>query len=338
MSSNQNWYRGARCNCSGNELHYTLERHGKEFESMDIRELVKEYVLECELRRYSKRTVVGRRNRLNQFADWCDENGIKGIDEISLAIVKRYAKHQTDKGLKGSTVNCYLKTVKFLCQYAYESGYATFNTKNNWFYVKEQKPVIKVFEDDDVKQLIKNCNDGRTAPAHKFKSHRDKTILYTFIETGIRCMELTDIRLKDVNLEQGYITIKGKGNRIRLVAITKPLAKQLMIYMRERDKFFPDTKEEWLFLSVYGKKLDDGSVADIFRRRGKGIKTEARMSPHTCRHYWTKTSVKNGMSIVVIQRQLGHVNLSITENYLASLTSMDIINIAKEASVLMSIR
>lgn len=329
------WYERADCDCLRNEFHHVLKRDGKAFRSMEIRELIDEYVLVMEIKKFSWHTVTGRKNRLIQFANWAEENGIMNIEEISMATVKEYAKFHSDRGLRGSTINTHLKTVKFFCQYAFDEGYSNFSTKRNWFYVREEKPVLKVPTNDDVKLLIKNCNDGRKAPRHKFKSCRDKTILYTLIETGIRNEELCNIKIEDVNIEQGFITINGKNGKQRLVAITKPLARQLMIYFRERSKYFPDTKEPWLFLSVWKKRLTQCSVEDIFRDRGEGLQNE--VSPHGCRHFWTKTSAMNGVSLVVIQRQLGHVNLSITERYLQSLSSIDIVNAAKENSIIMNL-
>ena len=83
--------------------------------------------------------------------------------------------------------------------------------------------------------------------------------------------------------------------------------------------------------------LTDGAVEYVLRKRGVGIEG-VRVSPHTCRHFFAQQQVKMGTDLYTISRLLGHENIGITQTYLNSLRDQEVIEIAKQKSVLMNMR
>ena len=93
--------------------------------------------------------------------------------------------------------------------------------------------------------------------------------------------------------------------------------------------------EEYYFLSFHGRQLTNSAVEHIIKRHGEGIEG-VRVSPHTCRHFYAQQQIKMGTDLYTISRLLGHENVQITQTYLNSLRDADVIQIAKQKSVLMS--
>ena len=91
---------------------------------MKLEVLVKEYLIEIEVRKYTPKTIRGYRNGLNLFLRFCkDQLGANEIEDITLGTVRQFTKFMTDAGRRGTYINGLLKTLKSFLQYCYEEGY-----------------------------------------------------------------------------------------------------------------------------------------------------------------------------------------------------------------------
>ena len=298
---------------------------------MRLEEAIKDFLVECEIRRYTKKTLRGYRTNLNVFRRVCEEElGVADIESVTVTTVRQFTQVMTKCGRKSTYVNSLLKTAKSFIQYCFEEGYGGFNTKLKSFrWVKEDTPVIKAFKPKDVRLMLENCR------GNDFMSVRDACILTTFFETGVRCWELCCIRPEDMKDEYILITA-GKNHKERIVPITAPLKKAIMRYDRVRENYFAYRGiDEYYFLSFHGRQLTNSAVEHIFKRRGEGIK-DARVSPHTARHFFAVQSLKSGMDLYQLSRQLGHSSLAITSVYLRTLQDEDMVKSGKNRSVLMN--
>ena len=298
---------------------------------MRIKEAVKDYLVEIEIRKYTSRTIRTYRVKLNVFERYClEEQEIEEIEDVTLATIKQFTQYMMRRGLKGTYINGCLKTIKSFIQYCYEEDYGGFNTKRGGFkWVKEEKPVVKAFTPRHVKMMLDSCR------GNDYLDIRDAAILTLLFETGVRCLEAISIKKSDIH--DDYIVINGKNHKQRVVPITPVLRKALMRYDRVKESYFTfKAIEEYYFLSYRGRILTNSAMEHMLRKRGKGIEG-IRVSPHTCRHFFAQQQIKMGTDLYTISRLLGHENISITQIYLNSLQDSDIIKIAKQNSVLMNL-
>ena len=287
-----------------------------------------EFLKEIEVRKYTPKTIRGYRNNLSLFLRYCADNGVKDTEDVILGTVKGFTLFMSERGRKGTYINSLLKTVKSFLQYCYDEEYGCFNTKGKFSWCKENKPVIRAFQPKDVKKMLADCG-GRD-----FLSVRDKAILTMLFETGIRCYELCCITKSDVH--EDFIIINGKNHKQRVVPITVVLRKSLIKYEISRNNQFPYAKNDFYFVSFHGLQLTNSAVEHILKRHGEGIEG-IRVSPHTCRHFFAQQQVKMGTDLYTISRLLGHENIGITQTYLNSLRDEEVIQIAKQRSVLQSL-
>lgn len=296
---------------------------------MLIEVAVKEYLVDIEVRKFTQKTIRSYRNNLNLFLRYCKEvAGVEEMDDLTLAVVRRFSLYMTEKGRKGSYINGLLKVAKAFIQYCYEEGYGGFNTKKNFKWCKQEKAVIMAFTPADVRQILKSCKGG------SYLQVRDAAILTMLFETGIRCWELCCIKTSDIH--DDYIIINGKNHKQRVVPITAVLRKAMIKYELTKENYFAlKNIDDYYFLSFHGRQLTNCAVEHIIKRHGEGI-NNIRVSPHTCRHFFAQQQVKMGTDLYTISRLLGHENIQITQTYLNSLRDDDIINIAKQRSVLLN--
>ena len=247
---------------------------------------------------------------------------------MSLSVVRQFSLYMSGKGRKGSYINGLLKVAKAFIQYCYDEGYGGFNTRKNFKWCKQDKAVIMAFKPSDVRCMLQSCK------GYDFLQVRDAAVLTALFETGIRCWELCCIQKKDIH--EDFIIINGKNHKQRVVPITPVLRKAMMKYDNcAADYFTLKNIDDYYFLSFHGRQLTNSAVEHIIKRHGEGI-SGIRVSPHTCRHFFAQQQIKMGTDLYTISRLLGHENIQITQTYLNSLRDDDIIQIAKQKSVLMS--
>ena len=296
---------------------------------MKISVAKREYLTEIEVRKFTLKTIKSYRNNLNLFLRFCEEEaGISEVEELTLSVVRQFSLYMSGKGRKGSYINGLLKVAKAFIQYCYDEGYGGFNTRKNFKWCKQDKAVIMAFKPSDVRRMLQSCK------GYDFVQVRDAAVLTALFETGIRCWELCCIQKKDIH--EDFIIINGKNHKQRVVPITPVLRKAMMKYDNcAADYFNLKNIDDYYFLSFHGRQLTNSAVEHIIKRHGEGI-SGIRVSPHTCRHFFAQQQIKMGTDLYTISRLLGHENIQITQTYLNSLRDDDIIQIAKQKSVLMS--
>ena len=296
---------------------------------MKISTAAKEYLIEIEVRKFTPKTIRSYRNNLNLFLRFCEEEaGVTEIEDVSLAVVRQFSRFMSEQGKKGSYINGLLKVAKAFIQYCYEEGYGGFNTRKNFKWCKQDKAVILAFSTTDVRQMLRSCKGC------DFMQIRDAAILTMLFETGIRCWELCCIRKQDIH--DDFIIINGKNHKQRVVPVTPVLRKAMLRYAQCAMQYFTlKNTEDYYFLSFHGRQLTNSAVEHIIKRHGEGLEG-VRVSPHTCRHFYAQQQIKMGTDLYTLSRLLGHENVQITQTYLNSLRDADVIQIAKQKSVLMS--
>ena len=297
---------------------------------MKIQTAITEFIIECEIRKYSQRTVVTYRNNLGIFQRFCEsEANAEKVNDITPLVIKQFTQQLIKNGRKGTYINNHLKIIKSFLQYCYDESYTEFNPRKNFKWCKEEKPVIKAFTEKDVRNIMARCK------GNDYLSIRDAAMLTLLFETGIRCLELCSIKPSDIH--DDFIVINGKNHKQRVVPVTPILKKALMRYDRAKESYFAyKSVENYYFLSFSGRMLTNSAIRQMIKAKGEGI-TDVRVSPHTCRHLFTQQQLKMGTDLYSISRLLGHENIRITQTYLNSLRDEDIIRIAKQNSVLMNL-
>ena len=159
--------------------------------------------------------------------------------------------------------------------------------------------------------------DGRVSDdsAGKFQILRDYTLIAILYATGIRREEASSIKLDDLDLPSGTMSVLGKRNKIRMVPIGESTLEDLKQYLELRAYFAneKDSKARELFLNRSGQRLSVRSIDRIVKKfgRSKGID----MTPHKLRHSFATHLLENGADLMLIKEVLGHSSLSTTQQY-----------------------
>jgi len=151
----------------------------------------------------------------------------------------------------------------------------------------------------------------------KPEGQRNKAIIETLYSCGLRVSELINLRITDLNFEQGFIRVVGKGDKERLIPIGKKAIKEINLYMPDRNSLprIEKTSENILFLNRRGKGLTRVMVFTIVKNAARDAGVKKEISPHTLRHSFATHLVEGGADIRIVQEMLGHESILTTEIY-----------------------
>lgn len=139
---------------------------------------------------------------------------------------------------------------------------------------------------------------------------RDFAILLTLFSTGLRVSELCALKREEVNIERGEFSVRGKGGKIRVVFLNEAAKKSLENYYAK----FPE-KTGPVFLSRTKKHLTRATIATLVKKYSLLAGIVKKVTPHTLRHSFATTLLKNGADLRAIQMMLGHSSITTTQIY-----------------------
>lgn len=143
---------------------------------------------------------------------------------------------------------------------------------------------------------------------------RDKTIFELLYATGIRCSELINIRLVDIDMDNKIIRIFGKGKKERLALFGQKAQKRILSYLTY-ERPTPQHHTEKLFLNYRHQPLTCRSVQRIFEMFRQFLHLDRHITPHKIRHSFATHMLNQGADLRIVQELLGHQTLSSTEKY-----------------------
>ena len=161
-----------------------------------------------------------------------------------------------------------------------------------------------------------------------FINSRNKTIIDFMYSTACRVSELVEVRLSDLDFDDDFVKLYGKGSKQRIVPIGSELKINILAYLKKRDSL--DTNESYLFLSKNMKKLDRTAIFRVIKKMAVVTGKNIEIHPHTLRHSAATHMLEGGCDLRTLQELLGHSSVSTTKIY-TKLTKEFVAEIFKES-------
>jgi integrase/recombinase XerD len=149
----------------------------------------------------------------------------------------------------------------------------------------------------------------------KPEGHRNKAIIETLYGCGLRVSELVNLRLTDIHYGEEFVVVTGKGNKQRLVPISKKAMKEIDIYKLDRNMLRVIYDQNILFLNRRGKRLTRAMIFTIIKDLAVRAGIRKNVSPHTFRHSFATHMIEAGADLRAVQEMLGHESILTTEIY-----------------------
>ena len=279
----------------------------------EIEKLLKEYLDYLEIEKNRSRNT--RENYERYLRAFIDSAKIKKPEDITVGSIKefRLGLARGDKELKKITQTYYAIAIRNFLKYLLKNAYEVLSP-DKIELPKISRRQIDIIEYADLERFLS------APPQNTLRGLRDRAILEMLFSTGLRISELCNLD-RYINLERGELTVRGKGEKLRVVFLSDRAKAALKNYLDKR----PDALDH-LFVSLSKQvspfkapkvlgKITSRAVQRLveFYRRKAGI--TKRITPHQIRHQFATDLLVNGADIRSVQELLGHSNISTTQVY-----------------------
>jgi integrase/recombinase XerC len=268
---------------------------------------LKVFLLSCRVDELSPNTLYDYNQKIGAFARYCDTVKPRDItaNHVRLFLVSLQT-HCTPHSVKD-----YYGCINRFFNWMVAEGTLERNPMASMHPPRVPKKIIQPFKMEQIRDLLLLCDENR------FLGARNKAIVLTLLDTGLRLTELANIQLADIDFDRETIKVMGKGAKERVVRIGKRTQKSILHYLLIRNDAHP-----CLWVTEERRPLRALGIQIMIKRLGRraGIKG-VRCSAHTFRHTFATRALLNGAGEFEVQSLLGHEGLDMTRRYAASLRS-----------------
>ena len=261
----------------------------------------------------SKLTIAAYTSDLAQFAEFLEKrktslNGGRRED------VRAFIQELFSNSLDGRSVGRKLSAIRHLYRHLLLDGKIDSDPTLNIDLPKQWKVLPKALSRDEVGEMLAEMPARNETVRGHALALRDRAMLELLYAGGVRVSEVADARLEDLKLEMGYILVRGKGDKERMVPLGVPAQRVLQQYLKgSREVLVKKRSSPLLFVGTGGRRLTRQRVWQLV---GKASMASGRhASPHMLRHSCATHMVENGADLRTVQTILGHSDISTTQIY-----------------------
>lgn len=258
---------------------------------------------------YSKHTILAYKTDLVAFRDFCITNfAQEEIKDVHYNQIRSWIVSLVEQNISNRTINRKVSSLKTFYKFLQKTQQIKVHPLIKHKALKVQKKVQVPFTEKEVNEvidIIENDDD--------FVAVRNKLIVELFYSTGIRRIELINLKLNDVNLQDKTIKVLGKRNKERFLPLLPSVSETLVKYLALRKSFNTQVCE--LLVTTKGYKIYETLVYRTIISYFSQVSTKVKKSPHILRHTFATHLLNQGADLNSVKELLGHSSLAATQVY-----------------------
>lgn len=260
---------------------------------------------------YSDNTVQAYQRDFQKFADFALAENVD-ILSPTLDDFHRFSAQLIDLGINPLSLSRILSGVRSFYHFLVMNGEINDDPTELLEFPQRSQHFPDVLTTDEVDRILSVIDLSQT------EGQRNRTIIEVLFSCGLRVSELCNLKLSDLYLDEGFLSVFGKGSKQRLVPISDRAIHELRLYFRDRNLI--DIKpgyEDYVFVSRLRKKnLSRIMVFHMIKELVELAGIKKTVSPHTFRHSFATCLLEGGANLRAIQAMLGHESISTTQIYM----------------------
>jgi len=309
-----------------------------------LKSLVRGYLLTHQTEGSSPNTIQYYRGILDRFlwyaitAGWVDDARLLNEWHIREFLgyvgteMNRWAKQgngseSSTRKASAATVHHYYSALRAFYNWAVREGFIPQSPVAKVKVAKAKPRVMQPYSAEQIKKMLRVCDYDYQHGA-RFVGSRNRALILMFLDSGLRLSELANIKLQDIDVDNGRIKVTGKGNKERVVRIGKTAQKALWRYLMYRGE---DSKQ-LLWLSEERKPLHGSGIQSSVDRVKRRAGIDEMGCVHRFRHSFALSFLRADRNPFNLQYLLGHNSLEMVKRYTATLGMEDALKAHETAS------
>ena len=256
----------------------------------------------------SAHTVDGYASDLAKLGRWLSDEGVV-LDEIDEAAVASFLVSLSQEGLSARTQARTLSSVRGFFRFLVDERRVH---RDPTELLEGPKLLAKLPDILNREEVIRLLDAPR---GEKRNRVRDRAMLHTMYAAGLRVTELVNLELGDVNMEEGFVAVLGKGRKRRIVPIGEHAREAMKTYLAKVRPGWARPSERACFVTARGKAMTRQSFWAIVKKYARAAGITKPISPHKIRHSFATHLLTGGADLRSVQTMLGHADISTTQIY-----------------------
>ncbi len=259
----------------------------------------------------SRNTISSYSADLKRFSGYLDKSGVTTVNAISTDRILGFLRMLKDSSLTSSSVVRCQVTIRNFFRFLLKEGILKKDPVHILELPKRERRLPQVMNEYEVEQLL-------TAPSmikDEKRQLRDRAMFELLYATGLRVSELAGLTLNAVEMTVGYVRVKGKGSKERIVPIGDAAKEAIAKYLADCRRAYLKRSTDYLFLTQQGKRFTRQGFWKLLKTYLKRINITKHVTPHTLRHSFATHLLEHGADLRSVQLMLGHSDISTTQIY-----------------------
>jgi integrase/recombinase XerC len=262
-------------------------------------------------KKYSVLTVNAYKKDLEHFLDFIkSENYSNTLHEVSYSQIRSCIVDMVEGGISNRSINRKVSALNSYYKFLIKIGDVKVNPLAKHRALKTSKQIQVPFSETEMAIVLDQLHHENT-----FEGIRNKLIIELFYSTGIRRIELVQLKLDSIDISNKMLKVLGKRNKERYVPLLESILETLHKYLKLRNELPVIKDDVFLFLTKKGIKIYETLVYRIINEYFSLASTKVKKSPHILRHSFATHLLNQGANLNAVKELLGHSSLAATQVY-----------------------
>ena len=258
----------------------------------------------------AKNTVEAYSRDLSRLAEFLAQQGVASWEQVRTLQLRSYVSSLRRLGLSARSIARHVVTLRRFYRFLQTEGLVSDDPLPALYLTPASRRLPHTLSADDVRKLLAQ---PRTSHA---LGVRDQAMLELLYATGLRVSELVSLQLQQIDFQGDYLTVKGKGAKMRAVPFGQWARDKLQTYMKQvRPRLLKGRSSPFVFTTRSARPLSRQGFWKLIRRHALAAGIEKKVTPHTLRHSFATHLVEGGADLRSVQSMLGHADISTTQIY-----------------------
>ena len=260
---------------------------------------------------YSALTVKAYQTDLENFSEFIlKQYDSNTINDVNYSQIRSWIVNLVEDGITNRTINRKVSSLNSYYKFLLKTESISINPLVKHKALKTNKKVQIRFSEDELKTVISDLEKETD-----FKGLRNRLIVELFYATGIRRIELVQIKLSHIDLANKTLKVLGKRNKERFIPLISSVVETAKEYLLIRNELETIQDEQYLFLTKKGLKIYETLVYRIINDYFSKASSKVKRSPHILRHSFATHLLNQGANLNAVKELLGHSSLAATQVY-----------------------
>ena len=263
---------------------------------------------------YALNTISSYKRDLLKFTSFLIDKEVSGYKMVDPDTLNMFVMELRHSNTSGKSIKRYLSSIRVFFAFLMEIGEVETNPALLIKTPKVERELPKTIDFDDLKKMM-------TINSSQYKELRSVLMIELLYSCALRVSELVGINLEDIDMNEGFVKVMGKGNKARFSPMGQTTIDVLKRYIKQR----PNCNSDALFINQKNTRISTRTVQNVVKKRALQVGVSINVHPHMLRHAAATHFLQSSHDLRTVQEFLGHKSIKSTQVY----THLDFLELSK---------